>query len=242
MAEPAPRNVRFVDSMPRPLLVIFLVFAVIGLSLVVWLFASPPNPELLAVEERRSPPKDSLTHDVFLSRPVSIPTPLPSFTASCPTVRGLVVEGGQATVDRIARALGPVCAKLQEAALSSDVVRSLRALQTSRVRFALFKRTGELSTTDLDARRVLLAVALSRTNAPAGPIALLLIHEGYHLSFAGPVTAAQEFGARRAEYEACRVLLPDRRTWPRGCDDALAVVRLGEARAVESLVRAGYPR
>jgi hypothetical protein len=242
MAEPAPRNVRFVDSMPRPLLATFLLFAVIGLSLVVWLFLNPPSREQLVVEERRSPPKDSLTHDVFQSRLVSIPTPLPSFTASCPTVRGLVVEGGQATVDRIARALGPVCGKLQEAALSPDVVRALRALQTSRVRFALFKRTGELSTTDLNARRILLAVALSRTNVPAGPIALLLVHEGYHLSFGTPVTAAQEFGARRAEYEACRVLIPDRRRWPRGCDDALAMVRLGEARAVDLLARAGYPR
>jgi hypothetical protein len=30
--------------------------------------------------------------------------------------------------------------------------------------------------------------------------------------------------------------------FPRGCDDARDIVALGEARAVELLVRAGYPR
>jgi hypothetical protein len=183
-----------------------------------------------------------LTHDVFQERQVSIPRQLPGFTAPCPTVSGLVVEGGQAAVERIERALGPVCSKLQAGALPIDVGRALRALQTSRVRFALFKRTGELSTADLTNRRILLAVALSRTNVPAAPIALLMIHEAYHLALGAPVTAAQEFGARRVEYEACRALVPDRRRWPRGCDDALAMVRLGEARAVTLLTRAGYPQ
>jgi hypothetical protein len=183
-----------------------------------------------------------LTHDVFQQRLVAIPSPLPPFAPPCPTVAGFVVEGGQAAVDRLERALGPVCTKLQDGKLPADVRMALRALQTSRVRFALFKRTGELSTADLVQRRILLAVALSRTNAPTAPIALLLVHEGYHLSLGAPVTAAQEFGARRAEYEACRVLVPDRRRWPRGCDDALAMVRLGQVRATELLVRAGYPR
>ena len=245
MTEPAPPKLRFVDSMPRPLLVIFLMFAVAGVGVVVWLFADPPSPEQVALELRRSPPIGSLTHDVVRARPVDIPTPLPAFDSPCATLRGIVVEGGQAAQERIERAIRPICDRLRGATLPplpENVVRAARALTTSKIRFALLTRTGDLSTADLNERRILLAIALSRTNAPTGPIAMLLVHEGYHLSFGGPVTAAQEFGARRAEYDACRILIPDRRRWPRGCDDALAMVRLGEARAVELLVRAGFPR
>jgi hypothetical protein len=245
MTEPAPRNLRFIDSMPRPLIAAFLLFAAAGIGLVVWLFVNPPAPSQVALELRRSPPVGSRTHDVLRARLVSVPSPLPSFEAPCATLRGIVVEGGTATVDRIDRALDRICDHLEgfrTPPLSDDVVRAVRGLSTARIRFALFTRTGDLSAADLPERRILLAIALSRTNVPAGVIAPLLVHEGYHLSLGGPVTATQEFGARRAEYEACRVLIPDRDRWPRGCDDALAVVRLGEARAVDLLVRAGYPR
>lgn len=245
MAEPAPPKVRFIDSMPRPLLVIFLAFAITGVVLVVWLFANPPNPKQVALELRRSPPTGSLTHDVVRARPVDIPTPLPAFVAPCATVRGIVVEGGQAAVDRIERAVEPICDRLTGRRLPSlpeNVIRAVRALTTAKIRFALLTRTGDLSTTDLKERRIFLAIALSRSNVPAGLITPLLVHEGFHLSFGTPVTAAQEFGARRAEYDACRILIPDRRRWPRGCDDALAMVRLREVRAVDLLVRAGYPR
>ena len=164
---------------------------------------------------------------------------------SCATVRGIVVEGGRAAQDRIERALGPVCEHLRgekKPPLPDDIVRAVRALTTSKIRFSLLTRTGDLSTANLSERRILLAIALSRTNLPVGIITPLLIHEGYHLASGAPVTAAQEFGARRAEYDTCRILIPDTKRWPRGCDDAAAMVRLGEARAVELLVRAGYPQ
>ena len=245
MTQPAPPKLRFIDSMPRPLLVVFLLLAAAGIVIVIWLFANPPSPEQVALELRRSRPRGSLTHNVVRARPIDVPTPLPEFDAPCATVRGIVVEGGQAAQDRIERALEPVCDHLAGRAqppLPDDVVRAVRALTTSKIRFALLTRTGDLSTADLGERRILLAIALSRTNLPVGVITPLLIHEGYHLAIGAPVTATQEFGARRAEFDACRILIPDRRRWPRGCDDAAAMVRLGEARAVDLLVRSGYPQ
>jgi hypothetical protein len=240
----ATENIRFLESMPRPAIVVFLIFAATGIGLVVWLFVHPPTAKQVALELRRSPPAGAFTHDVVRSNPVAIPTPLDPFNPPCTEVRGLVVEGGQPAHDRIYRALGPVCGLLSPNAREhapADVRRAIEALATARIRFALFTRTGDLSTADIGARRILLALALSRVNVPAGPIAPLLIHEGYHLALGRPVTAEQEFGARRVEYEACRLLF-EPKVFPRGCDDARDIVRLGEARAVELLVRAGYPR
>ena len=91
MTEPGPRNLRFVDSMPRPLIAAFLVFAAAGIGLVVWLFVSPPDPSQVALELRRSPPAGSNTHDVLRARLVSVPSPLPPFEAPGATVRWLVV-------------------------------------------------------------------------------------------------------------------------------------------------------
>jgi hypothetical protein len=240
MPEPAPPNVRFIDSMPRPLLVLFLALAAAGLGLVVWLFVNPPSAQQVALELRRSPPGAGYSHNAVRVRPVAVPSPLPEFRGpSC--VQGLVVEGGAAAQERIDRALKPVCELARSAETSAALTDSIHALARAKVRFALFTRTGDLSTTEMAERRILLAIALSRTNVPAGLIAPLLVHEGYHILTGEPVTAGREFEARRVEYEACRRLF-EPKVFPRGCDDARAMVRLGERRAVELLVRAGYPR
>jgi hypothetical protein len=239
MPEPASPNVRFVDSMPRPLIVTFLAFAALGIGLVVWVFVHPPSAKQVALQLRRSPPGAGYSHDALRVIPVSIPTPLPEHTApSC--VKGVVVEGGIHAQERIDRVLRPLCELAKKAGASSQLTDSIHALARARIRFARFTRTGDLSTTQLAERRILLAVALSRTNLPVGIIAPLLVHEGFHILTGAPVTAAREFQAREVEYEACRNLF-DRDHFPRGCDDAQAMVRLGEARAVELLVRAGYP-
>jgi hypothetical protein len=117
----------------------------------------------------------------------------------------------------------------------------VRGLAKARIRFALFTRTGVLSTADRSANRILLAVALSRTNLPPLAIAPLLAHEGYHIAKGGPVTATQEYFARVAELGACRDFFKVE-DYPRGCADADAIVRLGQDSAVDLLVRAGFPR
>ena len=240
MPEPASPNVRFIDSMPRPLIVIFLVFAAVGIGLVVWVFVDPPSAKQVALELRRSPPGAGYSHNAVRIRPVAAP-PSPAAFAFPACVRGVVVEGGAAAQERIDRVLKPLCDLATKPTTSQTLTDSIHALGRAKIRFALFTRTGDLSTAEIAAGRILLAIALSRTNVPAGVIAPLLVHEAYHILAGTPVTAAGEFQARTIEYEACRDLFPDRDTWPRGCDDAQAMVRLGEARAVDLLLRAGYP-
>ena len=241
MPEPASPNVRFIDSMPRPLILTFLVFAAVGIGLVVWVFVDPPSARQVALELRRSPPGAGLSHNAVRIRPVAAPSsPAPFAFPAC--VRGVVVEGGVAAQERLDRVLKPLCDLALKPSISQRLSDTIHTLARARIRFALFTRTGDLSTTQLAERRILLAIALSRTNVPAGVIAPLLVHEAYHIFAGTPVTAAGEFQARTIEYEACRDLFPDRDTWPRGCDDAQAMVRLGEARAVDVLLRAGYPR
>src|SRR5688572_13333596 len=87
-----PKTVRFVDSMPRPLLLAFLVFAAAGLGLVGWLLTSPPTPRAVALELRRSPPSLGYTHDVVRARLLDVPSPLPPFRPPCPAVAGLIIE------------------------------------------------------------------------------------------------------------------------------------------------------
>jgi len=241
MPEPASPNLRFIDSMPRPLIVIFLVFAAVGIGLVVWVFVDPPSAKQVALELRRSPPGAGYSHNAVRIRPVAAPPQIPTYAfPAC--VRGVVVEGGVAAQERLDRVMKPLCDLAIKPSTSRTLTDTIHALGRAKIRFALFTRTGDLSTTELAERRILLAIALSRTNVPAGVIAPLLVHEAYHILAGTRVTAAGEFQARTVEYEACRDLFPDRDTWPRGCDDAQAMVRLGEGRAVELLVRAGYPR
>src|SRR6266540_3354760 len=95
------RSIRFIDSMPRPLLIVFLVFAAAGIGLVVYLVGNPPTRTELPLAERRSPPKNSFTHDVVLARLVDVPDPLPRVRVPCAEVAGLVIEGGPPAVARI---------------------------------------------------------------------------------------------------------------------------------------------
>ena len=241
--EGPPKNIRFIDSMPRALLAVFLVLAIAGIALVVVVFVHPPKPKEIALGLRRSPPAGAFSHDVLLKRLVAIPSTLPAYTPprNC-DVDGVLIEGGVPARDRIDSVLRPLCAaELQST--NPQFHEAMKALATARIRFALFTRTGNLSTADFGARRVLLAIGLSRENVPAGELAPLIVHEAYHLSQALPFTAEQEYEARVAEYAAC-VALPgfDAKHFPRDCADARDIIRLGRAGAVALLVSAGYPR
>jgi hypothetical protein len=249
MEKAPPKSIRFIDSMPRPLLVVFLLFAVAGVGLVVYLLGNPPARTELPLADRRSPPKGSFTHDVVRAKLVDVPDPLPSFRPPCEEVRGVVIEGGPPAVARLVgpeeqkrpTPLASLCGLLAPGrGAPVETQEAVRGLAHARIRFALFTRTGVLSTTDLAENRILLAVALSRTNLPPLAIAPLLAHEGYHIAKGGPVTAGQEFSARVAELGACRQFFKVE-DYPRGCADADAIVRLGRDRAVDLLVRAGFP-
>lgn len=243
MTEESPgRGIRFRESMPKPLLITFLAAAVAALGLVVWLLLKPPVPGRLDLASRRSPPAGAFTHDVVRAAPVDIPTPLPDFTPPCEAVAGIVIEGGEAAQGRIGSVLRRLCQIEGDRFQPAEVKQAIRALSDARIRFAIVTRTGEQSTADLTARRLLINVDLARTSVDPTLIAPLLVHEGWHLSAGGPVTAAQEFAARVAEVQACRVVYRNDAEPSRGCVDAQAIVTLGETRAIELLVRAGFPR
>jgi hypothetical protein len=122
-----------------------------------------------------------------------------------------------------------------------EVQEAVRALAGARLRFALFTRTGDLSTVDLATSRIQIAVALSRTNVPPVIIGPLLVHEAVHVAKGLPVTAAQEYEARVAELAACRLLIEIDR-FPRGCLDAQQIVDLGRDRAIRELFESGFRR
>ena len=244
MTQEAPgRGIKFRESMPKPLLIAFLGTAAVAVGLVVWLLLSPPVPKNLDLASRRSPPAGAFSHNVVRAVPVDIPTPLPAFDPPCDAVRGIVIEGGEAAQGRIASVLGTfLCRIVGDETQPPEVKQAIRALSDAKVRFAILTRTGEQSTTDLNAKRIMINVDLARTSVDPTLIAPLLVHEGWHLSTGAPVTAAQEFGARVAEVQACRVVYRNSEEPSRGCVDAQAIVTLGETRAIELLARAGFPR
>src|SRR5437870_2336838 len=102
MAQAPPERVRFIDSMPKALLVVFLLFAAGGIGLVVVLLTRPPAPKEVTLPLRRSPPTGSFTHDVVQAHLIDIPRPLPPFRAPCPGLNGLVIEGGIPAQRRLA--------------------------------------------------------------------------------------------------------------------------------------------
>lgn len=243
MTQELGRGIRFRESMPKPLLIAFLSTAVLAVGLVVWLLIRPPVPKNLDLGSRRSPPSGSFTHNVLRAIPVDIPSPLPAFNPPCDAVSGIVIEGGEAAQGRIASVLRLLLCRIDgDETQPQEVKQAIRALSSAKIRFAILTRTGEQSTTDLTAKRIMINVDLARTSVYPTLIAPLLVHEGWHLSIGGPVTAAQEFAARVAELQACRVVYPKDTEPSRGCVDAQAIVTLGETRAIELLVRAGFPR
>jgi hypothetical protein len=228
----------FRRSMPAPVLFLFAAVAAGGLALVVVLIARPGTFGI-PVAERRSPPRGVLSHDVGRMVPAPAPSPLPATASPCADLAGVVVEGGPPAQGRLGLALQTLCRTFGTRA---DLDDAIRALATARIHFATFARSGDASTTDLSARRILLDIRFSRSRSAVVDIVPLLAHEGYHLARSGqPVTAGEEFAARGVELLVCRLII-DIRRWPRGCEDARALADMGERAGVDALVRAGYPR
>lgn len=241
--EPPGRGIKFRESMPRPLMIAFLATGVLAVGVIVWLLAVPPAPTQLDIAARRSAPSGDLSHDVVRVDPAPVPTPIPDFSAPCPEIQGVRVEGGEAAQGRIGFVLRQyLCSIVRDPTQPAEVKTAIGALREATIRFGVFTRTGEQSTADIPGRKIYLNVDLARTSVDPIVIAPLLVHEGVHISASGP-TAEQEFDARRAEVQACRVIFRNLEgDVPRGCLDAEAIVALGEARAVELLVRSGFPR
>lgn len=228
---------RLIDAMPRPLLVLFAAAAVAALVAVAALLVSPPGRDDVPVAERRPPPRGPYSHDVGDLVPAPLPTAVPTVEPPCEAVRGVRLIGGGDALRRLNAALTRACGLV---GAGEEVDRAVRALAGATVRFGIFDRSGVESTVEFGARTVWLNAKFAVRKVPVSHIVPVLVHDAWHLANPSePVSAAQELAARRVEATACRGLIaPDDR--PRWCEDADALARLPEARAIERLVAAGY--
>lgn len=236
--EPPAGPPGFLRSMPGPLMALFLLLAAGGVALAVFLFLNPPfAPQPLA--GRRPPPSGALTHDVLRLRRAPADPPA-AFMPPCPLLAETRVVGGARAMRRITDALRPLCQLTR--GVAAELSRALDGLRGTTIRFAaVFGRTGVESSTDVSTRTIWLNIKFARANTPTIHLSPVIVHEAWHLARGSAVTAREELAARRAELAACRELIP-RQFWQRGCDEADELVALGDERALEALVAAGYSR
>ena len=242
---PPPKSdhskLRFIDAMPRPLLVLFLVAGVVAVVAALVFIIHPPEFSTVPVQERRPPPRGALTHNVGKLAPAPVPSPEATLPPACAAFSTTVLRVGPAGAVRLRQALVDLC-RLSHGGVPADLTIAIKGLGTSTIRFAGFRLAGVESTADLATRTVWLNLKFSESNLPVEQVAPVLVHEGWHLAHLGDaVTAEQELGARRAEVAACRELM-DVSKWPRWCNDARTLTDLPAARAIALLVSAGYTR
>jgi len=234
-----PSKLRFIDAMPRPLLVLFLVTGAVAVVAALVFIIHPPEFATVPVQDRRPPPKGALTHDAGRVVPAPVPSVLPSVSPPCSAVSTTILKVGPAGAVRLRQVLTDIC-RLAHGGVAPELTTAIGGLKGATIRFAVFQRAGVESTADFTGRTIWLNIKFSRSNVPVEQVAPVIVHEGWHLAHPrDAVTATQELGARRAEVAACRELISID-SWPRWCKDARALTDLPAARAIALLVSAGY--
>jgi hypothetical protein len=232
-------KLRFIDAMPRPLLVLFLLTGTVAVVAALVFIIHPPEFSTVPVQERRPPPRGALTHDAGRIVPAPAPSVLPSMSPPCSALSTTVLKVGPAGAVRLRAVLTDIC-RLAHGGVAPELTTAIGGLKGATIRFAVFQRAGVESTADFSGKTIWLNIKFSRSNLPVEQVAPVVIHEGWHLAHPGDaVTATQELGARRAEVAACRELISID-SWPRWCKDARALTDLPAARAIALLVSAGY--
>ncbi|MGZ6494430.1 MAG: hypothetical protein ACXVEX_14055 [Actinomycetota bacterium] len=241
---PAPtegKGIRFIDAMPRPLFVVFVLAAVVAVVAALVFIIHPPESSTVPVAERAPPPHGTLSHDVGTLNPLPIPSPLPPTPPPCDAVARTTLAAGSAGVARLHDVLVDVC-RLASGGVAPELTTAITGLRDATVRFAGFSRAGVESTADFATRTIWLNVKFSQESMPVEQVVPVLLHDAWNLAYPKEaVTATQELGARRAEVAACRELIAIDK-WPRWCKDARALTDLTEATAIDALVSAGYQR
>lgn len=236
--ETPPREPRFIDAMPRPLLVLFAILCVAALAVTAILMVRPTT-ATVALQDRRPAPAGDFTHDVGLIVPAPLPRAIPTLPAACPAVETTKIVAGGDGVLRIRAVLKEVC-RLAAGGVPADVTAAIPGLRDATIRFGGFDRTGAESTTDLRARTIWLNIKFALRKTRIESIVPVVLHEAWHLTSARtPVTAGQELAARHVEDDTCGLVLPES-AWPRWCHDARALARMPSSRAIALLVSSGY--
>jgi len=240
---PKPDNskLRFIDAMPRPLLIVFALAGVAAVVAALVFIIHPPESATIPVQDRRPPPHGTLSHDVGKLVPAPLPSVIPTLPPACSAFSTTVLEVGPAGAARLRAVLSDLC-RLSQGGVPAELTTAISGLKNATIRFAAFQRAGVESTVDFATRTVWLNLKFSESNLPIEQVAPVLVHEGWHLAHPrDAVTAEQELGARRAEVDTCRELIATDK-WPRWCNDARTLTDLPVARAIALLVSAGYPR
>jgi hypothetical protein len=241
-ASPSRRDhskLRFIDAMPRPLLILFLLAGVVAVVAALVFIIHPPEFSTVPVQDRRPPPRGVLTHDAGRIVPAPLPSVLPSVIPPCSALSTTVLKVGPAGAIRLREVLADVC-RLAHGGVAPELTAAIGGLKGATIRFGIFQRAGVESTADFATKTIWVNIKFSRSNVPVEQVAPVIVHEGWHLAHPrDTVTATQEVGARRAEVAACRELISID-SWPRWCKDARALTELPAARAIALLVSAGY--
>jgi len=240
---PKPDNskLRFIDAMPRPLMIVFAVAGVVAVVAALVFIINPPESATIPVQQRRPPPRGTLSHDVGRLIPAPVPSVLPSLEPACSEFSSTVLKVGPAGAVRLRGVLSGLC-RLAHGGVPADLTTAIGGLKGATIRFAAFQRAGVESTADFATRTIWLNLKFSQSNLPLEEVAPVIVHDAWHLAHPNDaVTAEQELGARRAEVDACRELISADK-WPRWCDDARVLTDLPVASAIDLLVSAGYRR
>src|SRR5438270_3327965 len=110
---PPPKSdhskLRFIDAMPRPLLVLFLVAGVVAVAAALVFIIHPPEFSTVPIQERRPPPRGALTHDAGRIPPAPVPSVLPSVSPPCSAVSTTILKVGPAGAVRLRQVLADIC-------------------------------------------------------------------------------------------------------------------------------------
>src|SRR6266481_5335562 len=103
------KKLRFIDAMPRPLLVLFLLTGAVAVVAALVFIIHPPEFSTVPVQERRPPPRGALTHDAGRIVPAPVPSVLPNLSPPCSAVSTTVLKVGPAGAVRLREVLNDIC-------------------------------------------------------------------------------------------------------------------------------------
>src|SRR5260221_13566302 len=102
-------KLRFIDAMPRPLLVLFLVTGTVAVVAALVFIIHPPEFSTVPVQERRPPPRGTLTHDTGRIFPAPLPSAAPAVSSPCSALSTTVLKGGVYGAVRLRDVLADGC-------------------------------------------------------------------------------------------------------------------------------------
>src|SRR5437879_8994562 len=125
---------RFSDAMPRPLLVVFLVTGTVAVAAALVFIIHPPEFSTVPVQERRPPPRGTLTHDTGRIFPAPLPSAAPRVSALCSALSTTVLKVGVAGAVRLGAVLSDVC-RLAHGGVAPELSTAIGGLKGATIRF-----------------------------------------------------------------------------------------------------------